>query len=374
MTDVQTRLVDQFLDMVKISSPSRHEGQFAAYMQKELEALGFSVEFDRAGEPVGGDTGNLIATLEGNPAMEPLAFSSHMDTVTPCENINPIIKDGVIYSDGTTILSADDKSGIAAIVEGIRRVLESQTAHGLIQVILTIGEETGLYGAKRLDYSKIKAKRFFVFDSSGDVGKIIVKAPASDEIRAIIHGRTAHAGLAPEQGISAIQVAARAIDSMSLLRIDPETTANIGMIHGGEATNIVAGEVQVIAEARSLDNHKLAIQSQHMKACFEEAARAFGATADVHIDRRYDAFNLSEDSPVVLQCIAAMKKLGLSPQLVSTGGGSDCNILNANGLAAVNLSTGMTSVHTTQEHIKLEALETAARLVQAIIEESIQTD
>ncbi|MFT3850954.1 MAG: M20/M25/M40 family metallo-hydrolase [Propionivibrio sp.] len=362
------RLVDQFITMARISSPSRQEGRLAAYLADELEALGFTVEFDAAGEAVGGDSGNLIATLPGNADLEPLLFSSHMDTVTPCIGVTPIIEDGVIRSDGTTVLGGDDKAGIAAILEGVRRIRERGIRHGLIQAVFTICEEIGMHGAMGLDYSKIRAKRAFIFDADGPLGQILVRAPAKDAIHVVIHGRSAHAGLKPEAGISAIQIAARAIERMKLLRIDDETTANLGQISGGGATNIVADRVELSAEARSLRNEKLDAQSAHMRACFEDAAREFGATAEVAIERSYAAFSLDGDEPVVRHCAAAMRRLGLTPALASTGGGSDCNIFNRHGMKAIDLSIGMTDVHTCQESLRIDDLEMTAKLVEALIE------
>ena len=309
------RLVDQFIAMAKISSPSRQEGRLAAYLKPELEALGFTVEFDNAGELAGGDTGNLIATLPGDPEIEPIVLSCHMDTVTPCIGVTPIIEDGVIRSDGTTILGGDDKAGIAAILEGVRRIRERGVRHGLIQAVFTICEEVGMHGAMGLDYSKIRAKRAFILDADGPIGQILVRGPAKDAIHAVIHGRSAHAGLKPEAGISAIQVAARAIERMKLLRIDDETTANLGQISGGGATNIVTDRVEITAEARSLTNEKLDAQGAHMKACLEDAAHEFGATAEVTIERSYHAFSLDADEPVVRHCVAAMQSLGITPTL-----------------------------------------------------------
>ena len=362
------RLVDQFIAMAKISSPSRQEGRLAAYLKPELEALGFTVEFDNAGELAGGDTGNLIATLAGDPEIEPIVLSCHMDTVTPCIGVTPIIEDGVIRSDGTTILGGDDKAGIAAILEGVRRIRERDVRHGLIQAVFTICEEVGMHGAMGLDYSKIQAKRAFILDADGPIGQILVRGPAKDAIQAVIHGRSAHAGLKPEAGISAIQVAARAIDRMRLLRIDEETTANLGQITGGGATNIVTDRVELTAEARSLSNEKLDAQGTHMKTCFEDAARESGATVEVNIERSYYAFSLDADEPVVRHCAAAMRHLGLTPTLTSTGGGSDCNIFNRHGMKAVDLSIGMTDVHTCKESLRIDDLELTARLVEALIE------
>ena len=362
------RLVDQFIAMAKISSPSRQEGRLAAYLKPELEALGFTVEFDNAGELAGGDTGNLIATLAGDPEIEPIVLSCHMDTVTPCIGVTPIIEDGVIRSDGTTILGGDDKAGIAAILEGVRRIRERDVRHGLIQAVFTICEEVGMHGAMGLDYSKIQAKRAFILDADGPIGQILVRGPAKDAIQAVIHGRSAHAGLKPEAGISAIQVAARAIDRMRLLRIDEETAANLGQITGGGATNIVTDRVELTAEARSLSNEKLDAQRAHMKACFEEAAHQFGATVEVNIERSYFAFSLDADEPVVRHCTTAIRHLGLTPTLTSTGGGSDCNVFNRHGMKAIDLSIGMTDVHTCKESLRIDDLELTARFVEALIE------
>ena len=364
------RLLNQFLELVKIASPSRQEGDFAEHMCRELVSLGFNVATDAAGTVIGGNCGNIIATLPGAKSAETIMFCCHMDTVTPCENIHPVVTGDVIHADGTTILSGDDKGGIAAIFEAVRQVQEQKIAHGTIQVVLTIGEEIGMYGSKNLDYSKIQAKKAFILDADGPLGNIVIQGPAKNVIKATIYGKAAHAGMYPEQGINAIQVAARAIDQMKLLRIDTETTANIGTIAGGTATNIVTDQVDIVAEARSLSNDKLAVQSQHMKACFEKAAYDFGACVDVKIEPSYSAFQLKTDDAVVLQCSAAMKSLGLKPKLVSTGGGSDCNVFNAHGITAVDLAIGMTDVHTKAESIKISDLAATTCLIVEIIKQN----
>lgn len=365
------RLVDQFIALAKISSPSRQELSFAEYIIKELKSLGFKVETDQAGLLTGGNTGNIIATLTGTKASDPLMFCCHMDTVTPCNNIQPIIKGNTICTDGTTVLGGDDKAGIAAILEAVRIIKEQAVPYGTFQVVLTIGEEIGMFGSKNLDYSKIQARKAVVLDAEGPIGSIVVQGPAKDVITTAIHGKASHAGLYPEQGISAIQVAARAIDRMKLLRIDRDTTANLGTIKGGIATNIVADQVEVVAEARSLSNAKLDNQSQHMRACFEDAARSYGCTSEVKIQRSYAAFNLSEDTPILLQCIAALHKLQIEPKLVSTGGGSDCNVFNSKGISAVDIAIGMTNVHTNEESIKITDLEMTASFVFEMIKQDL---
>ncbi len=199
-----------------------------------MEKIGLEVYMDDAGEKVGSNSGNLIGKLRGNTDGETILFSAHMDTVSPGIGIKPIIKDGVIYSDGTTILGGDDKAGIAAILEAIEIIVENNIPHGDIEVVFSIFEEGGLFGAKNLDYTKLNAKVGFVLDSGGEPGQIIVQGPAQNKINAKFIGKEAHAGVAPENGISAIQIAAEAISNMKLLRIDEETTANIGYILVGQ--------------------------------------------------------------------------------------------------------------------------------------------
>ena len=363
----EKRLLDRFLNYIKIDSPTKFEREFAEYIKKEMENIGMEVEMDDAGEKVGSNSGNIIGRLKGTSSGEPILFSAHMDTVSPGEGIKPIIKDGVIYSDGTTILGGDDKAGIAAILEAIESTVESKADRPDIEVVFSIFEEGGLFGAKNLDYSKLRSKLGFVLDSGGDPGQIIVQGPAQNKIDAVFIGKEAHAGVAPETGISAIQMAAEAISNMKLLRIDPETTANIGSISGGEVTNIVTKKVEFKAEARSLSDEKLKIQSDHMVKCCEEAAEKFGGKAEVTVENAYGAFKVDEDSEIVNKTKQACENLGLKPFTASSGGGSDTNILNANGILAVNLGIGEKKPHTVEEHLYIKDLENAARLAMEII-------
>jgi len=364
----QDRIVNAFMDYVRIDSPTKSEGQFAAFIAKELRDLGFEVYVDDAGEKAGSDTGNVIGVLKGVKPVQPVLFSCHMDTVSPGVGIKPVIRDGVIYSDGTTILGGDNKAGIAAIVEAVRVLKEEGVAHGDIEISFSIYEEGGLFGAKYLDYSKLRSKMGFVLDSGGDPGQIIIQGPAQDKITAKIIGKPAHAGVSPEEGISAIQVAAAAINEMKLLRIDEETTANIGNIEGGVATNIVCPEVLIKAEARSLSKEKLAAQTQHMVDCFERAAEKFGAVAEVETERMYDPFVISESDEVVEVVKEACGLIGIKAFTGSTGGGSDTNVFNANGIKAVNLGIGERKPHTLEEHLRIEDLVNTARLVLGIVQ------
>lgn len=368
----EKRLVDAFMEYVGISSPTKSEGRFAAYISKVLESLGLEVVIDDAGEKVGSDTGNVIAKLKGNTEGDTLLFSCHMDTVSPGVDIKPHIADGVIYSDGTTVLGGDDKAGIAAIIEALTVIKEQNISHADIEVVFSIFEEGGLHGAKNLNFEQFNAKSVFVLDSGGDPGQIIIKGPAQDKLEFKVIGRPAHAGVAPEEGISAIQVASAAISKMNLLRIDAETTANIGRIEGGSVTNIVAAETKVFAEARSLDNHKLKAQSDHMVACFENAAKDFGATVEISVSRMYSAFTIDENAEIVNMAKAACTRMGLKPFTASSGGGSDTNIFNANGLMAINLGIGEKKPHTLEEHLHIKDLVATSSLVLELIKGAVK--
>ena len=298
--------------------------------------------------------------------------SCHMDTVSPGMNIKPEIRDGVIYSDGTTVLGGDNKAGIAAIIEALKTVKEQDIPHADIEVVFSIFEEGGLHGAKNLEYSNLKSKQIFVLDSGGDPGQIIVKGPAQDKLEFKVIGKPAHAGVAPEEGISAIQVASDAIGRMNLLRIDSETTANIGRIEGGSVTNIVPAETIVIAEARSLNNDKLDAQSKHMVQCFLDAAEKFGAKVESQVTRMYSAFSIDEHSEIVNKAITACNAIGLKPYTASSGGGSDTNIFNANGFSAINLGIGEKKPHTLEEHLHIKDLVATSELVLELIRMSVK--
>jgi len=248
------RLLDEFLELVQIDSETKDERQIANVLIKKMEALGFEVFEDDSAERTGHGAGNLIASMEGSVSgTTPIYFTCHMDTVVPGIGVKPELRDdGYVYSDGTTILGADDKAGIAALFEMIRTVKENNLPHGDIQFVITAGEESGLVGAKEMDATLIKAKYGYAIDSDGKVGGIVTAAPHQAKLWTTIHGKTAHAGVAPEKGVSAINIAAKSVAAMKLGRIDTETTANIGRFAGGRATNIVCDEVKILARFSSL--------------------------------------------------------------------------------------------------------------------------
>ncbi|MDT8861689.1 tripeptidase T [Alkalihalobacillus sp. MEB130] len=366
----EQRLVDEFLELVQIDSETKHEDIIAPILKKKFEDLGVSVIEDDAASKTEHAAGNLICTLEGTKeGVDPIYFTSHMDTVVPGKGVKPSIQDGYVITDGTTILGADDKAGIAAMLEAIRVLKEENIEHGAIQFIITVGEESGLNGAKVLDPTLLKAKYGFALDSDGPVGNIIVAAPTQAKIVATVLGKTAHAGVAPEKGISAITVAAKAISKMPLGRIDEETTANIGRFEGGTQTNIVCDHVSILAEARSLIGEKMEAQVAKMKEAFESTAKEMGTSAEVEVEIMYPGFKLGDGDEVVEVAKRAMSQIGRTPKLLQSGGGSDANIFAGHGVPTVNLAVGYEEIHTKNERMPISELVKLSEAVVAVIKE-----
>lgn len=366
----QQRLVDEFLELVKIDSISKDERLMADALLRKLKELGFDVTEDDAAEKIDGTAGNVIGVLEGEKEAPALLFCAHMDRVHPGLGVKPQIKDGIITSDGTTILAADDVAGIVAILEAVRIIQEQNIPHGRLEILFTVAEEGGLFGAKSVDPKQFKAKAGFFLDAGGPVGTIVNAAPAQKGLVATIHGKASHAGVAPEDGISAILVAAQAITKMKLGRVDSETTSNIGVIKGGAATNIVPDKVEMHGEARSLNNNKLEVQMDHMVEVINAVCQEYGVRADIDVEHSYSAFKVEKEDYAVELAVEAAKAIGLKPHIESTGGGSDANIINGYGIPSVVLGMGYTDVHTTKEAISVEQLVASAKYVLSIIASS----
>jgi tripeptide aminopeptidase len=362
------RLQTLFLELVRIDSLSRREGRIAERLARELRELGAEVEFDDAGTAVRGEVGNLIGRVPGTGPGDPLLLCAHMDTVEPGVGVKPIVDGDVIRTDGTTVLGGDDKSGVAIICECVRACREQKIAHPPIDVVFTICEEVGLLGAKHLDLGRVRARRGLVFDSDA-TGFVFTRAPGANAIEVLVRGRAAHAGMAPERGISAIRIAAEAIAAMRLGRIDEETTSNLGIIQGGRAVNIVPEEVRIRGEARSHDLAKLAAQTEHMRRCFEEAAARYpGAQAEVNVVGEYHPMAVPDDAPIMQLLHAAAARVGRTITAAGMGGGCDANVLNRRGLEVVNLGTGMQDIHTTKEWLRVTDMVAAAEVTLAAIQ------
>ena len=363
------RLLNEFFELVQIDSETKDERKIADVLKVKLEELGFTVIEDDSAQRSGHGAGNLIASIKGTVAdADPIYFTCHMDTVVPGLGIKPELReDGYVYSDGTTILGADDKAGIAALFEMMRTVKENNISHGDIQFVITAGEESGLAGAKEMDTSLITSKYGYAVDSDGKVGGIVTSAPYQAKLWTTILGKTAHAGVAPEKGVSAINIAAKSISAMTLGRIDAETTANIGSFHGGRATNIVCDEVTIVAEARSINPEKLKNQTEHMVSTFERVAEQMGGQAKTEVQEMYPGFSFEENAEVVQTAIQAINNIGRTPELLTSGGGSDGNVFNGAGIPTVTLSVGYEEIHTKNERMPVEELNKLTELLIEIV-------
>lgn len=363
------RVLKTFLDYVRIDSETHHEKAMTERLAADLRALGLEVYTDQAGRmpEVDSDGANIYCFLEGEPGFDAILFSSHMDTVTPGRGIDPYIEDGYVRTRGDTVLGADDKSGVAAIMEALRTLVESGAPHRPIEVIFTIREEGGLSGSANLEYDRIRAKYGVVLDASNDVGKIVTSAPGQIRLYADVYGKRAHAGSDPEKGVSAIQAAAAAVSRMKLQRVDEETTANIGTLSCVGATNVVQDHITLAAEARSRSQEKLEAQQAHMIQCLKDACEEYGARLEYRTHQSYYGYGFKDDHPLVQLLIEKCRETGLTPWTTYTGGGTDGNNFNFHGIETVVLACGMEMEHTTSEQIRIQNLEDAAQLVLNIM-------
>ncbi|QWR78782.1 M20/M25/M40 family metallo-hydrolase [Candidatus Magnetomonas plexicatena] len=357
------RLINSFLELININSLSFSEQAIGEVLAGKLIALGFSVNIQSYGESF-----NLVGYKKGSVAGAlPILLSSHMDTVESTEGLRVIRENGLIKTDGKTVLGADDKSGIAEILEALQVIQDKGLSVGDIEVVFTSAEERGLYGSKKFDYSLLQSKHALVLDSSGSVGKVVVSAPTHDAYTMRISGRSAHAGIEPEKGINAIMAAAKIISALPDGRIDTVTTANIGTIGGGSATNVVPREVVIEGEMRS---HNLETIESLKKRMFETATKlAKKNQVRIHIEdkRHYVGFKIADDDPFVRLIDVALHKSGTFPEHLVYGGGSDANVFNERGIKSLVLSTGMQQPHTTDEHIYVNDLTSGALAVLEIV-------
>jgi tripeptide aminopeptidase len=364
----EKRLTDLFCQLVRIDAPSLNERAMADQVKHMLSNLGCRVEEDQAGEAIGGNCGNLIAYWPGEVDKPPILFGVHLDTVGPCLGKEPIIgSDQVIRSNGQTILGADDLSGLAAILEAMRSINEDQIPHRPVEILASVAEELHLKGSHQFDFGQLASREAYVLDTSGSPGAAALQAPGHVSLTFEIFGQAAHAGIAPETGISAIQAACKGISGMKLGRIDAETTANIGRIEGGGATNIVADYCLATSECRSLRQEKLQAQAASMRACMEQGAAETGARVSIKEVTSYHPYQVNPEHPVVGRFVRACAKLGLPGKLSTSGGGSDNNVLMQHGIAGIVLTCGMQQVHSCSENISILDLVNTARLVEELI-------
>lgn len=367
------RLTQRFIRFAETDSPSRNEKAMADMLAEELKALGAEVSFDDAHTTCGSQTGNIFARFSGTADVDPMLLSGHMDTVVPGEGIKVILEDGVFRSAGETVLGGDDKSALAIILEVMETLIEKDMPRPPVEIVFTVCEEIGLLGAKHFDTEALKSKMGYILDSK-DTEAVVTNAPFAVHYTVTVHGLSAHAGMEPEKGVSAIAVASDAITRITCGRIDSETTCNIGKIEGGSATNIVPDCVEITGEARSHSKEKLDAIVESIHTAFREAVvRAGGGddetlpSFDIDVNEDFPGTSVPHDHAVVALAQKAGKALGRTIVTQRVGGGSDANIFFGKGITAGVLGTGMTDVHTVNESITLADMTACAELLCTIL-------
>ena len=368
----EERLILEFKTLLSIDNPSGKEAKLAYYLSDLFSALGYRCVFDRSAEHTGSDVGNLIVYIPGTIPAKPIFFCAHLDSVPPCEGVSYVEEDGIIRSAGKTVLTADDKAGIAVLVELGKVLAENKFPHPPIELIFTTSEEVGLLGAKFLDYNLMSADEGFVLDSEKPE-EVINQAPSSYQYHLEVRGKSAHAGIEPEKGINAIRILAFVLSSLPTGRIDEETTANIGKLQGGTAVNIVPEFAEAMGEFRSHSEEKIERLKKEIESKVKEIFEGLPKTEEglpsykLKFDKVFQGFYIPEDDPLCQLVRKAGERIGLSIALKKKEGGSDANIFNANGKRCLILGVGMQKVHTKEEFIRKKDLINSARLVLEIV-------
>jgi tripeptide aminopeptidase len=373
---VTSEVVGLFTELAALPSPPGDERAVADAVTRYLRDLGLAVDEDDAGRAVGSNSGNLYCRLEPTDSGgTPMFLCAHLDTVPPTAAIEPVIDDeGVIRNAAGTILGADNKSAVAAMLEGARRVLSENRRHGGIELLFTPKEEVGLLGAAAFDHERLHARVGYVYDQAAPIGDVILGAPYSRAMEVRFHGRAAHSGMYPEEGRSAIAASARAISDLRLGRVDEDTTANVGTIHGGTAGNIVPEWCVLEAEARSHQERKLEELVQEMVDTFSFAAGLEDCEVETKVSKSYKGYRFKPDDQVVRIAHAALERAGYAPSYGLSGGAADANVFNERGLACLNLANGMQDIHTPDERITVDDLEGMVEVTLALVDVARDAD
>jgi tripeptide aminopeptidase len=368
MSDV----LDLFTELAVIPSPPGEERAVADVVAAYLRDCALEVEEDDAGARIGATAGNLYAQLEATGQGTPIFLCAHLDTVPPTGRIEPVVDDeGIVRNAAGTILGADDKAAVAVMLEATRRVLSERRLHAGIELLFTPKEEVGLIGAAAFDESRLTARHGFVYDQAAPIGEVVLGAPHSQSIEVTFHGRASHAGMYPEEGRNAIAAAARAIADLRLGRVDDESTANVGVIHGGVAPNIVAERCTFVAEARSHDERRLADLVQEMLESISFAAEMGDCRADVEARKSYRGYRFKRDDEVVQVATDALARVGREVRFGLSGGAADANVFNERGLQCLNLANGMMDIHTPDERISVADLEAMVDVTLALVDAAL---
>ena len=364
------RLGETFASLCRIESPSGHERRCADWVAAELDGMGIGVEEDEAGAEVGSDAGNLLARVPGS-GPQSILICAHLDTVPLAAPVEPVIVDGGWENANEAILGADNKAAVAVALELARRLMAAPGPPEVgIELLFTVCEEVALRGAKAFDHTKLISRFGYVFDHASPIGEIVLSSPTYYRILADVQGRAAHAGIRPENGRSAIAAAARGIAAMRLGRLDPETTANVGTIHGGTNANVVPEHCRIEAEARSRDRSRAEAVATEMIDRLQEAADAGECDLDVTLERMFEGYRTRPREPQVALAERALNACGYEPTHIATGGGSDANALETDGFPCTNLANGTERNHEPTERVSVDALDGMLEVAIALIEEA----
>lgn len=358
------RLTERFLRYARCGSESGNERDFCLLLEEEFKRLGIAYWRDEIGEKVGSNGWNLIAKVPGEG--DPILFSSHLDTVTPGQGVQPILENGLIRSAGDTILGADDKSGVAAIMEALESILEEGVPHRGIELFFTLNEEKGLLGARHADYSRFESKEALVLDYE-QVGHTVNRAPAIVHLHIRVHGKAAHAGVAPEKGIHALKAAAQAIANIPCGHPDDKTAMNVANFISQGPTNVVPELATFDMEIRAFTEELLQKHIRSVEEALQTACGAYGATYELALERQCDPVYVPEEGRLYSRMKELYAEMGIEAQAESTFGGSDATWIFAHGIQALNIGTGMRNVHSVNEFIPLSDLENVTRMVYGVM-------
>jgi len=359
---------DLFVELAALPTPPGGERAAADVVLRYLNDLGLHPDEDDCGPTIGSTMGNVYARIEPTAPGTPLFFCAHLDTVPPAGPLEPVVDEGVVRNAGGTILGADNKSAVAAMLEATKRVVAENRPHAGIELLFTPMEEVGLIGAYAFDQGRLHADLGYVYDQAAPIGEIVLGAPWSQSMQVRFHGRAAHSGMFPEEGRSAIQAAARAIADLRLGRVDEGTTANVGVIEGGTGGNIVPEWCTFLAEARCQDEHKLRDFVQEMLDAFGFAATSTDCEVETELRKSYLGYRFKESDDVVQLAAKALSACGHEVSYALSGGGADANVFNEHGKRCVNLANGMTDIHTPNEHISVADLDAMVDVTLALLD------
>jgi tripeptide aminopeptidase len=365
-------VLDLFTELAAIPSPSGEERAVADVVAAYMRDCALDVEEDDAADKIDATAGNLYARLAPTAEGTPIFLCAHLDTVPPTDRIEPVVDDdGLVRNAAGTILGADNKASVAVMLEAARRVLSERRAHAGIELLFTPKEEVGLIGARAFDESRLDARIGYVYDQAAPIGDVVLGSPYSQVLDVTFHGRAAHAGMHPEEGRNAIAAAARAIADLRLGQVDEQSTANVGLIEGGVALNIVPEACTFLAEARSHDEARLTELMQEMLESISFAAETSECRADVESRKSYRGYRFKRGDDVVRIASEALARTQREPNFILSGGAADANVFNERGLQCLNMANGMVDIHTPQERISVEDLEAMVDVTLALFDAAL---